>query len=203
MFYRTEEGHGLRHNPFKSLVVPRPIGWITTLSAEGVVNLAPYSFFNGVADRPPCVCFAPNGSHAEGGYKDTLLNIGATGEFVVNIVSYDLREAMNATAAMVPRGVDEMALAALEKAPSRTVAPPRVKASPAALECRHIQTVELPSDVPGEPNHVVFGQVVGIYIDDAVITDGLVDMAKMRPIARLGYHDYTLVDTVFTMIRPA
>lgn len=203
MFYRTSEPHGLRHNPFKSLVVPRPIGWISSLSPEGVVNLAPFSFFNAVSEHPPIVYFSPYGQHLEGGAKDSPHNIAATGEFVVNIVSYDLREAMNATAAMVGRAVDEMDLAKLEKAPSHFVRPPRVKASPAALECRHIKTVELPTTVPDEPNNIIFGEVVGVYIDDAIITAGKVDMKKMRPIARLGYHDYTVVDTVFSMIRPA
>jgi len=204
MFYepKGKGSHGLPHDPFKSLVVPRPIGWISTISNAGVVNLAPYSFFNGVAYAPPMVMFAPNGQHAEGGHKDTLSNIVETGEFVVNIATWELREEMNASSATVPRAVDEMAMAGLEAAPSTLVRPPRVKASPVHFECLHVTTVELPADDPASPNSTVFGQVVGIHISDDILTEGMVDMAKFRPIARLGYFDYTVVDNVFTMARP-
>jgi flavin reductase (DIM6/NTAB) family NADH-FMN oxidoreductase RutF len=204
MFYepKGKGSHGLPHDPFRSIVVPRPIGWISTVSGDGVVNLAPYSFFNGVSYAPPMVMFAPNGQHAEGGHKDTLSNIVETGEFVVNVATWELREEMNASSAAVPRAVDEMAMAGLEAAPSRLVRPPRVKASPVHLECVHVKTVELPADDPESPNNVVFGRVVGIHISDDILTDGLVDMSKFRPIGRLGYFDYTVVDNVFTMPRP-
>jgi flavin reductase (DIM6/NTAB) family NADH-FMN oxidoreductase RutF len=204
MFYepKGKGAHGLPHDPFRSLVVPRPIGWISTISAEGVVNLAPYSFFNGVSYSPPMVMFAANGQHAEGGHKDSLSNIVESGEFVVNIATWELREEMNASSASVPRAVDEMAMAGLEAAPSKLVRPPRVKASPVHFECRHVTTVELPADDPESPNNTVFGQVVGIHISDDILTEGMVDMAKFRPIARLGYFDYTVVDNVFTMPRP-
>jgi flavin reductase (DIM6/NTAB) family NADH-FMN oxidoreductase RutF len=207
MFYDTRIGdHGLPHNPFKACVVPRPIGWITSMNEAGVVNLAPYSFFNGVAGDPPCVMFAPGGRKADGppdGSKDSLANVERTGEFVCNVVTWDLREAMNVTSAPAPVGVDEAAVAGLEMAPSRLVKPPRVKASPIHMECRYLQTVDLPSDIAGVRNAVVFGQVIGIHIDESVLTGGLVDMAKLKPVARLGYMDYCLVEEVFAMPRPA
>ena len=203
MFYETRRNnHGLPHDPFKSCVAPRPIGWITTLDAEGRVNLAPYSFFNGVASDPPMVMFA-NNAPAERPAKDSLANCEATGEFVCNIATWDLREAMNRTSAPVPAGTDEMTLAGLEAAPSRLVKPPRVKAAPIHLECLYHQTVELPRNTPGGRNAMVLGRVVGIHIDESVLSDGLVDPGKFKPIARLGYMDYTLVETVFTMHRPS
>lgn len=202
MFYETDKPHGLRFNPFKSLVVPRPIGWVTTLSRAGIVNLAPFSFFNAVADQPPIVIIACNGNHADGGVKDTLANIRETGEFVCNIATWELREQMNQTSAPAPRGADEMKLAGLEPVHSRLVKPPRVAAAPAHLECVHLQTVELPSTRSGATNHTVFGKVVGVHISDDILKDGLVDMTRFAPIARLGYNDYTVVREVFTMRRP-
>jgi flavin reductase (DIM6/NTAB) family NADH-FMN oxidoreductase RutF len=202
MFYETKDNrHGLPHDPFKSCIVPRPIGWITTLGPDGAVNLAPYSFFNGVASEPPMVMFSSNGL-APRPSKDTVTNCEATGEFVANIATWDLREQMNRTSAPVPAEVDEFALAGLETEPSRLVKPPRVKASPVHLECRYERTVDLPCARPGGRNALVLGRVVGIHIDESVLTDGLIDMAKVRPIARLGYMDYTRVDLVFSMQRP-
>lgn len=202
MFYETKDPHGLPHNPFKSLVVPRPIGWISTMSAAGEVNLAPFSYFNAMATDPPAVVFGCNGAHVEGGAKDTLENIRATGEFVVNIVTWELREKMNVTSATLPRKIDEMKEAGLEPLPSRLVRPPRVAASPVNLECRHLQTVELPTNNPSAPNSAIFGQVIGIHIDDAILADGMIDMNRFKPVARLGYMDYTVVDNVFTLDRP-
>jgi len=206
MFYDTRTGdHGLPHNPFKACVVPRPIGWITTLNEAGVVNLAPFSFFNGVAGDPPVVMFAPGGRKADGppnGSKDSLANAERTGEFVCNVATWDLRHAMNLTSAPAPAGVSEAEAAGLEMIPSTLVKPPRVKASPVHLECRYLQTVDLPSNNAAARNAVVFGEVIGIHIDDSVLSDGLVDMAKLRPIARLGYMDYCVVDEVFAIKRP-
>lgn len=202
MFYEPRNHHGLKRDPFKSLVVPRPIGWISSLDAEGRLNLAPYSFFNAVAANPPIVMFSANGPHSEGGLKDSAKNAEDTGEFVCNLATWKLREKMNASSASLPRGRDEFQVAGLTPAPSRLVKPPRVAESPVHLECRWIKTVPLPSDDAGEPNTVVFGQVIGIHIDDAVIRDGMIDMGALRPIARLGYMDYTVVDTVFSMQRP-
>lgn len=201
MFYDTTANrHGLRHDPFKALVVPRPIGWVSTVSAAGICNIAPYSFFNAVGESPHFVVFSSSGP------KDSLLNIAETGEFVCSLATFPLRFEMNMTSAPVPRGVDEFVIGGLVAAPSRLVKPPRVKESPAAFECKHWKTVELPPHTDGKSaNFVVFGQVVGIYIDDAFIVDGRVDTGAMRPIARLGYMDYAVVtpEAVFSIERPS
>jgi len=202
MFYETKDHHGLERNPFKSLIVPRPIGWVSSQDRDGIVNLAPYSYFNGVGSEPPTVMFASEGTHMEGDFKDSATNVQETGEFVCNLATWELREQMNATSAQVAHSVDEFELAGLTATSSRLVAPPRVKESPVHLECIHLRTVELPSNDPQRPNLVVFGRVVGIHIDDSIITDGMIDMDAFKPIARLGYMDYTLVDNVFTMRRP-
>jgi len=198
MFYdAVENSHGLPHDPFKALVAPRPIGWISSISKSGQVNLAPYSFFNGVSTDPNIVMFA------SGGHKDSIVNVEETGEFVCSLATYDLREEMNQTSAALQRGENEMEFARIQAAPSTLVTPPRVAASPVALECKYLQTVEMPvKSKSGTTYHVVFGHVIGIYIDDSVIVDGLVDVTKMRPIARLGYHDYSVVDEVFSLTRP-
>ncbi len=203
MFYQPpKHDHGLPLDPFKSLVVPRPIGWISTLGADGVLNLAPYSFFNGVATNPAIVMFCPGGALVPKGRKDSWRNAEETGEFVVNVVGHTQRREMNATSATVPPAVDEFALAGLEVEPSRLVKPPRVKGAPAHLECTYLKTVELPSDDPDSLNAIVLGTVIGVHIDDSIITDGMIDMDKFHPVARLGYMDYTVVDNVFTMLRP-
>jgi flavin reductase (DIM6/NTAB) family NADH-FMN oxidoreductase RutF len=188
----------LAHDPLTALVVPRPIGWISTIGRNGVVNLAPYSFFNAVASNPPFVMFA------SAGYKNSQLNAEHTGEFVASLAIYELREELNITSAMVPQEVSEPELAKLEMAPSIAVKPPRVKRSPTALECKYVKTVELPGpDGKAHSFSIVIGEVVSIYIDDGVIVDGIVDLSHARPIARLGYLDqYTVVDTIFKMTRP-
>ena len=203
MFYDpARRDHGLPRDPFKSLVVPRPIGWISSLNRDGVVNLAPYSYFNAVATEPAVVMFCPGGGPLPDARKDSRRNAEETGEFVVNIVTDAMREQMNLTSAAVPPEVDEMALAGLEALPSRRVKPPRVKGAPVHFECVYLQTVELPTVDPDKPNAIVLGRVVGVHIDDRIITDGFIDMDKFRPVARLGYMDYTVVDNVFTMERP-
>ena len=199
MFYEPgkRDRSVLPYDVFKAIVAPRPIGWISTVDAAGRVNLAPYSFFNGVASRPPMVMFSSEG------HKDTISNIRATGEFVCSLATWDLREAMNETSAPMPHGANEMERARLEPAPCQLVRPPRVKASPCALECRLLRVVEL-ADLAGEPSpaHVVFGQVVGVHVDDRFIKDGRLDTAAMRPIARCGYDEYTIVERLFSMTRP-
>ena len=202
MFFDDHRKHGLRHNPFKALVAPRPIAWVSSLSAEGVANLAPFSYFNACADRPPTVMFAPNNPRPNGGGKDTLRNIEQTNEFVVNLVGYDLREPMNLTSAHVDSSVDEFELAGLTPAPSVHVKAPRLEEAPVSLECRFLTRLRLPSDHPAIENNVVIGQVVGTHIADRIIRDGMIDMAAYRPVARLGYMDYTSVETVFEMLRP-
>ena len=199
MFYEPDkrDKNVLPYDPFKAIVAPRPIGWITSMNLKGQVNLAPYSYFNGVNSRPNLVMFGSEGR------KDSVSFIEETGEFVCNLATWDLREAMNATSAPLPRGVNEMQRAGLEAAPSRLVKPPRVKASPAALECRLINIVAM-TTADGEPldSHVEFGQVVGVYIDERFIKNGLHDTAAMKPIARCGYSDYAVVESVFAMQRP-
>jgi flavin reductase (DIM6/NTAB) family NADH-FMN oxidoreductase RutF len=206
MFYETDSNHhGLKFDPFKALMAPRPIGWISTVSPAGVHNLAPYSFFNAVSDSPPVVMFSSVGK------KDSLLNIEANGEFTCSIATYGLRDQMNLSSAPVAHGVDEFALAGLTATPGVKVKSARVGESPAAFECRHWKTIELPDfSTPNtrrrsaDTKFVVFGLVVAIYIDERVIKDGLVDTAAMEPLARMGYMDYAYVnrDNTFSMNRP-
>ena len=198
MFYDTAKNdHGLPRDPFKAIVAPRPIGWITSMSAKGEINLAPYSFFNAVSDDPPIVLFSSEGP------KDSLVFVQETKEFVCNLATFDLRAAVVETSAQFPRGVNEMARSGLAAAPSRLVRPPRVAASPCALECKLLQIIDL-KDLDGKSSHrhVVLGQVVGIHIDDRFIKDGRLDTAAMAPIARCGYADYSVVDKVFAIARP-
>lgn len=202
MFIPTDQPHGLPHNPFSALIVPRPIGWISTLSAEGVANLSPYSFFNAVAYEPPQVMFSCSGQHAEGGPKDAVKNIQETGEFVVNLATWDLRHVMSDSSTPAPRDVDEFEAVGIEKAPSELVSPPRVKASPAHLECRLSQFVYLAKKSDDATNVMVIGEVLGIHIDESVMTDGRVDVRKLRPVSRLGYLDYALIDDCFEIPRP-
>lgn len=200
MFYETRSNaHGLRHDPFKALMVPRPIGWISTVSKEGVCNLAPYSFFNAMSEKPAYVVFG------SAGLKDSLRNIADTGEFVCSMATYDLRFNMNMTSATVPANVDEFPLGDLTAAPSTLVKPPRVKESPAAFECVHWKTIELPNPDGPATYWMVIGRIVGIYIDERYIKDGLVDTGAMRPIARMGYMEYSVVtpETIFSIQRPS
>ena len=183
-------------------VVPRPIGFISTMGENGVANVAPFSFFNAVGDSPPVVAFAPQGRKPDRPIKDTLANVQATGEFVCNLATYALREQMNLTSASLPAGVDEMRAAGLTPAPARLVKPPRVAESPAQLECRLLQILDLPTWDPAERQALVIGLVVGIHIDDALIKDGRIDIVSVQPIARLGYALYATVDRSFRMPRP-
>ncbi|MDX1709847.1 MAG: flavin reductase family protein [Rhodovibrionaceae bacterium] len=199
MFYEPRQGCPLDKDPFKSLVVPRPIGWITSLNREGRLNLAPFSFFNAVADTPPYVFFSA-GTRPEGASKDSWLNVEATGEFVCNLTSWAQRDEMNKTSAPLPHGEDEASAAGLEMLPSKIVKPTRVAGAPAHLECRYWKTVEIPQT--GSPYAVVFGEVVGVHIDDAILVEGRVDLGKVEPIARLGYAEYAVVRDIFRMVRP-
>jgi flavin reductase (DIM6/NTAB) family NADH-FMN oxidoreductase RutF len=197
MFYDAVlNNHGLAVDPFKAVMVPRPIGWISTLSAEGIANLAPYSFFNAFSDGPIYVAFG------SGGRKDTIRNVEATGEFVFNLATYNLREAMNASSANVKPQVDEFDLARLTKAPCQFVKAPRVGESPVCFECKYFQTVPLPADDGHVNDWMVIGRVIGIHIDDRFIENGRVNTAAMQPIARLGYSEYATVDSTWRMRRP-
>jgi flavin reductase (DIM6/NTAB) family NADH-FMN oxidoreductase RutF len=194
--------HGLPHDPFKSCVVPRPIGWISTLDRQGRANLAPYSQFQNVSFNPPIVMFSANQT-TDGRRKDSVCNAEDTGEFVWNMATYALREAVNLTGQEVPPGVDEFELAGLTKLPSRKVRPPRVAGSPIQFECVYLNTLRFPGPPPMGSADVVFGRVVAVHIDDAVITpEGLVDILKIQPLARMGYYDYTFVDQRFQMVIP-
>jgi flavin reductase (DIM6/NTAB) family NADH-FMN oxidoreductase RutF len=203
MFYEPKDPHGLPHSPLYACIVPRPIGWISSLSADGHVNLAPFSFFNAVSMAPPMLMFCNNGPHAHGGVKDSERNAAGSGEFVFNMATWDLREQMNLTSAALPQASDEFDFAGLTKTPSRIVKPPRVSESPVALECRTWKIVELPPMPDGSPNTMVIGEVVGVHIADDALTDGRIDTARIKPIGRLGYTDYVVVDEIFSMTRPA
>ncbi len=197
MFYEPSKGHGLPHDPFKAIVAPRPIGWISSIGADGTVNLAPYSFFNALGTHPHLVMFSSEGR------KDSVSLIAETGEFVANLVSRPLAEKMNVTAIDAPRGVSEFEQAGLTPVASRLVRPPRVGEALAALECRVTEMMQ-PKGLDGRasPNHIVFGEVVGVFIDDAALTDGLFDIVKAGNVSRLGYMDYSAVTETFAMRRP-
>lgn len=187
----------LPHEPFKALIAPRPIGWISTVDTLGRVNLAPYSFFNAVSESPHIVAFASHGR------KDSLVNAEATGEFVCSLATYDLKDGMNASSASLPHGVSEMDHAGLEAAPSLLVKPPRVAASPWSLECKTLQILPM-TGLDGTTSYfLVTGQVVGVHIDDRFIHQGRVDTAAMRPIARAGYDEYAVMDEAFRLARPS
>jgi flavin reductase (DIM6/NTAB) family NADH-FMN oxidoreductase RutF len=197
LFYDAiRNDHGFEFDPFKALVAPRPIGWISTLSPRGIANLAPYSYFNAMSQRPHYVVFG------SGGRKDSISNAEATGEFAVNLATWDLREQMNASSANAPPHVDEFELARLTKAPCRLIKAPRVAESPVCLECRLFKVVELPDDEGKVGDWIAIGRVIGIHIDDRFIDNGRVDTAAMKPIARLGYSEYATVETAWRMRRP-
>lgn len=199
MFYKPEDGHGLPHNPFNSIVTPRPIGWISTRGADGRDNLAPYSFFNAVAYIPPQVMFSSTSAKEDrGDTKDSVANIRETGVFCVNIVEYEMRDAMNQTSGPWDRETDEFELAALAKAECDTIACSRVAAAPANLECKLTQIVQL----PGEANFAVFGEVIGVHMRDDCMVDGMFDVLRYNPLTRLGYQDYSVIREKFSLKRP-
>ena len=199
MFYRPEDGHGLPHNPFNAVVAPRPIGWISTRAPDGSENLAPYSFFNAVAYVPPQVMFASTSAKDDrDGTKDSMANLREAGAFCVNIVSFDLRDAMNRSSGPWPRETDEFELAELDRAECETIACSRVARAPAALECRTTQVLRL----DGEANFVAFGVVTGVHLRDDCVRDGIFDLEVVQPLARCGYRDYAVVREVFAMDRP-
>jgi len=203
MFYEPgKTAHGLPRDPFKSCVVPRPIGWISTLSREGVHNLAPFSQFQNLTFDPPYEMFAAN-QNTTGRRKDTVVNTEATGEFVWNMATYELREAVNKSAEELPPHVDEFEIAGLTKAQSKIVKPCRVAESPIHFECAYYTTIRLPGNGTMGTVDIVIGRVAGIHIkEDAIGPDGRIDILKLRPIARLGYHDYTSVESIFSMTIP-
>ncbi|PLL11454.1 flavin reductase [Tabrizicola sp. TH137] len=191
MFYRPADGHGLPHNPFNAIVTPRPIGWIATRGPQGD-NLAPYSFFNAAAYSPPQVTFASTG------LKDSVTNIRATGVFSVNIVAAEMLHPMSETSAALPPEIDEFAHAGVDKAECREIPCPRVAEAPATLECALVDILTL----RGRDNFLVIGEVVGIHLRDDCLTEGRFDVTRFRPLARMGYRDYSVVTEVFELRRP-
>ncbi|WP_223421760.1 flavin reductase family protein [Tateyamaria pelophila] len=199
MFYRPSDGHGLPHNPFNAIVTPRPIGWISTHGSDGSDNLAPYSFFNGVAYVPPQVMFASTGSKDDrDGTKDSVANIRETGVFCVNVVEHAMKDVMNQTSGPWDAETDEFDLAKIEKAACSEIDCARVAATPAALECRMTQIVQ----IEGAANFVVFGEVVGVHLRDDCIVDGIFDVLRYNPLTRLGYRDYSVIRDKFSLNRP-
>ncbi len=203
MFYDPREGlrPPLTHNPINALVAPRPIGWISTISASGSANLAPFSYFNAVSADPAMVMFAPN-AKPDGERKDTFRNLLEVPQFVANVVSAGFEEAMNATSADFDTDVDEFDAVGIAAVPSRNVRPPRVARAMAALECEVFQFVELPRSRTGRGSNLVIGTVVGIHIAEACIRGGAVDQLSLAQVARLGREDYTIVERIFEMQRP-
>ena len=184
-------------DPFKGVIVPRPIGWVSTMSRAGEVNLAPYSFFNGFSSWPQIVGFASES------VKDSATFAMETGEFVWSMATWALRDQMNLSSEGLPRGKSEFDYAGLATAPSTLVRPPRVAASPAALECKVTQVLNL-KDKDGKETggNVVFGQVVGFHIEERCMKEGRFDLSAVQPIARCGYDEYAVVERVFSMKRP-
>ncbi|WP_423457920.1 flavin reductase family protein [Ottowia sp. VDI28] len=203
MFIDPYTTPGFRRTIFNAIVAPRPIGWISSMGGDGSVNLAPFSQFNLVSTAPPVVMFACN-QPEDREEKDTIANVRQTGEFVVNLVSWNLREAMNITSTPAPRGVDEFVLANIPKAASMKVKPPRVAASPANLECRVIRLMEIEPEFPGETKStVVFGRVLGLHIDEAYIdAEGRFDTVKAQPTTRLGGALYAALGEVVEIASP-
>lgn len=200
MFFDLNQSPGFKRTVFNAIVAPRPIGWISSVDEHGTANLAPFSHFNLVSTAPPVLIFSCN-TPADRPEKDTIANVRATGEFVVNLATLALAEAMNATSAPAPRGVDEFELAGLQKAASVLVRPPRVAASPAALECRVLRFVDIDPEKPGETRStVVFGRVVGVHIAEGFLdANGRFDTAKARPLTRLGGTQYAEAGAIFDL----
>ena len=199
MFYRPQDGHGLKHNPFNAIVTPRPIGWISTRGSDGSENLAPYSFFNAVAYVPPQVMFASTGTKPDrDGTKDNMSNIRDTGVFCVNIVEYAMRDAMNVTSGTWDKDTDEFDKAGIARAPCETIDCSRVASAPASLECKLTQIIKL----DGAANFMAIGEVTGIHLRDDCVVDGLFDVLQYQPLTRLGYRDYARITDLFSLKRP-
>lgn len=197
MFYDPRsQPHGLPHNPWMALIVPRPIGWVSTVSPEGVANLAPYSSFNTVASNPPFLMFTSEGE------KDSLNNARATGHFCVNLATFELRQPMNITGAAFPPEVDEFQAAGLTAVECRNIPGVRVAQAPVSIECTVSQIITLtPATGVDCANQVVFGEVVGIHIDESVLCDGRVDIELLKPLSRMGYKEYSVPARSFEMDR--
>lgn len=201
MFYEvTDKNDWLTH--FKSLIVPRPIGWISSKNNNGLINLAPYSFFNAIATIPPMVVIGPGGYSKSGNNKDTLLNIKNNPEFVCNFVSWDVKDIMNESSYSFDNNESEIEKLNIETENSTMVSIPRVKLSPAHFECTLFKIIDLPSDSKGNPNHLIIGNIIGINISDKIIKNDRIDIGELKPISRMGYDEYALINTIFSMKRP-
>ena len=200
MFYETaKNNHGLPHNPFHSCVIPRPIGWITSLDAKGKVNLAPFSYYNAVSYNPPMIMFSATKKLSTGEYKDTLSNVESRKEFVVNLTPFALREQVKNSSVEYPSDISELENLNLKTPPSELIETPRILGTPIHLECKHYQTIQLlsvegESDIAHTGYRMIIAYVVGIHIDNDVIKDGKIDVGSFMPIARLGYMDYATVE---------
>ena len=201
MFYEPKKGHPFKIDPYKALVFPRPIGWISSLSKKGIPNLAPYSYFNAVADEPPQVMFCSNGDSAYGGYKDSLTNILSTKEFVVNFATANTRDAMNISSSNYKPNEDEFVAAKLKKRKSKLVKPPSVNDSPVNLECKLLKTLKLKTNTK-KISTMVIGEIIGIYINNKFIKNGRIDSVSMRYISRMGYSEYSTISSKFNLKRP-
>ena len=201
MFYEvTDKNDWLTH--FKSLIVPRPIGCISSKNNNGQINLAPYSFFNAIATNPPMVVIGPGGYSKSGNNKDTLLNIKNNPEFVCNFVSWDVKDIMNESSYSFDNNESEVEKLNIETEDSNMVSIPRVKLSPAHFECTLFKIIDLPSDSRGNPNHLIIGNIIGINISDKIIKNDRIDIGELKPISRMGYDEYALINTIFSMKRP-
>ena len=200
MFYKPKE-NPFKIDPFKSLVFPRPIGWISSVDNKGNANLAPYSYFNAIADDPPQIMFASSAPELPLKFKNSLTNILATKEFVVNFATSITRKQMNLSSLDVPKDQDEFMIANLKKRKSKLVKPPSVAASPVNLECKLLKTLKLKSNSKRYTTMII-GEVIGIYIKDNFIKNSRVDSVAMRYVARMGYSEYTTVSSKFKMKRP-
>lgn len=199
MFYQPKDGHGLPHNPFNAIITPRPIAWVSTQDSSGRANLAPYSFFNGIAYTPPQVMFASTGTKPDqDGTKDSVANIRETGVFCINVVEHSAMDAMNKTSAGMDADLDEFGTAGVRVARCSSIDCPRVDNAPASLECRMTQIIK----TEGDANFVVLGEVTGVHMRDTCIVDGRFDVTTFHPLARLGYRDYSVVTDVFELQRP-
>lgn len=199
MFYETKENdHGLKYNPFKSCVVPRPIAWITSRNLDNSVNVAPYSYFNAISDLPPMIMFASS-EKKDGDAKDTLKNIKRLGEFVINIVGYDDHKTMKSTSFPYPYGKSEAEINKIKLEESELVSVPRIASSPIKLECKLVKLLDLSFDEFKVKTKMVVAHVVGVDIKDDYIIDGMIDITKFNPVARLGYNEYCMIDRKFKL----
>ena len=201
MFYEPKKGHPFSIDPYKSLIFPRPIGWISSISKKGIANLAPFSYFNALADDPPQVMFAAGAPFKPRNKKDTLSNVLVTKEFVVNFATTTTRKQMNLSSVEASQDVDEFLLTKLKKRKSKLVRAPSVADSPVNLECKLLKTLKLKSNTK-KYTTMIIGEVIGIYIKDTFIQKGRVNSVAMRYVARMGYSEYTTVSSRFRMKRP-